>query len=91
MLNGVGKQSDPPPSPPHLESIIVSPTIIFSEVTATFLNRDQEYCLPFEEQNPVWKNPKQILLSSMSGDPAMLQDLLRPYLCHWLHPELGDT
>jgi hypothetical protein len=90
VLTGVSNQSAPS-GHPNLGSIIGSLTIIFSEVTPTFPNGDQEYCLLFEEHNLVWKNPQQMLVSCMFRGPAMLQDLLRSHLCHWLHSEVGGT
>jgi len=50
------------------------PSIIISEGTPIYHNRDAEYCLVPEEWNPVQKNPKQILVFSKFGGPLALWD-----------------
>lgn len=48
------------------------PSIIISEGTPVYCNRDAEYCLVPEEWNPVQNNPKQILVFSKFGGPLAL-------------------
>jgi hypothetical protein len=43
--------------------------------TPTYHNRDQKYCI-LSQENPVWKNPWQVLIFCTSGG------LPNPHLCH---------
>lgn len=62
------------------------PPLIISQVTSISHNGDPEHRLLSEEHNPVWENPKQILIfCNFVEGPPMPCCLQGPYLCPWHH------
>jgi len=66
--------------------------LFISQVTSISHNGDPEHCLLSGEHNPVWENPKHILIfcNFVEGAP-MPRCLQEPYWCPWHHGWICTT